>query len=104
MFLGEDFLAGPYHPAFGDLVRGELFLTKLKQELAGKNFFREADLELRVAGRDMGFLTGNRRENLIKLKTDLGVSQLRVSADLALPSGKWHLRSAGLSAGCTPAT
>ena len=62
MSLGKDILAGPYHPAFGDLVRGELFLMKIKQDLAGRKFFREADLELRVAGRDIGFLTGNKRE------------------------------------------
>ena len=97
MSLGKEFLAGPYHPAFGDLVRGELFLMKIKQDFFGRKFFREAGLELRVAGRDIGFLTGNKRENLIKLKTDLGISQLQVAADPALPSGIWQLRSAGLS-------
>ncbi len=97
MIPGKDIVAGPYHPAFGDLVRGELFLTKIKQDLAGLKFLRESDLELRVADRDMGFLTGNTRENLKKLKTDLGISRLRVAADPALPSGKWQLRSAGLS-------
>jgi histone acetyltransferase (RNA polymerase elongator complex component) len=97
MSLGKDILAGPYHPAFGDLVRGELFLMKIKQNLGGRNYFREADLELRVAGRDIGFLTGNNRENVRKLKTDLGISQLQVKTDPALPSGKWQLRSAGLS-------
>jgi histone acetyltransferase (RNA polymerase elongator complex component) len=97
MFLGKDILTGPYHPAFGDLVRGESFLMKIKQDLAERKFFREAGLELRVAGRDIGFLTGNNRENLKKLKTDLGISQLRVYTDPALPSGKWQFRSAGLS-------
>ena len=73
MSPGKDILAGPYHPAFGDLVRGELFLEKIKQDLARRKIFREADLELRLAGRDIGFLTGNNRENLKKLKTDLGI-------------------------------
>lgn len=97
MSLGKDVLAGPYHPAFGDLVRGELFLMKVKQDLLGQRFVREADSELRVAVRDMGFLTGNRQENLRRLKNDLGISRLRVAADPALPSGQWQLRSAGLS-------
>jgi histone acetyltransferase (RNA polymerase elongator complex component) len=97
MSLGKEFLAGPYHPAFGDLVRGELFLMKIKQDLAGRNSFREADLELWVAGRDIGFLTGNSRENLRKLKAELGTPQLRVAVDPTLPSGKWQLRSAGLT-------
>ena len=97
MSLGKDILAGPYHPAFGDLVRGELFLMKVKQDLVGQRFAREADLELRVAGRDMGFLTGNKRENLKKLKTDLRIPRLRVATDPTLPSGKWELQSAGLS-------
>ena len=99
MSLGKGFLAGPYHPAFGDLVRGELLLTKLKQDFSGRKFFREAGLELRVAGREMGFLTGNNRGNLKRLKTDLGISQLQVAADPALSSGKWQLRSAGLTEG-----
>ena len=94
MSLGKAFLAGPYHPAFGDLVRGESFLMKIKQDLAGRKSFREADLELRVADRDIGFLTGNNRENLKKLKTDLGISRLQVAADPALPSGKWQIQSA----------
>jgi histone acetyltransferase (RNA polymerase elongator complex component) len=97
MSLGKGFLAGPYHPAFGDLVRGKLLLMKIKQDLAGRKFSRKADLELRVAGRDIGFLTGNNRENLKKLKTDLGIPRLRVAADPALSAGKWQLRSAGLS-------
>ncbi len=97
MIPGKTILAGPYHPAFGDLVRGKLFLKKIKQDLAGRKFFREADLELRVAKRDIGFLTGNNRENLKKLKTDLTISRLQVVPDPALPSGKWKLRPAGLS-------
>jgi len=97
MSLGKEFLAGPYHPAFGDLVRGELFLTKLKQDFSRRKFFREAGLELRVAGREMGFLTGNNRKNFKRLKTDLGISQLQVAADPALPSGKWKLRPARLT-------
>jgi histone acetyltransferase (RNA polymerase elongator complex component) len=97
MSLGKDILAGPYHPAFGDRVRGELFLMRIKKGLAGRKFFREPDLELRVADRDIGFLTGNNRANLKKLKTDLGISKLQVAADPALPAGKWQLLSAGLS-------
>jgi hypothetical protein len=69
----------------------------IKQDLAGRDFSREADFELRVAARDMGFLTGNKREKLNKLKTDLGISHVRVAADPALPSGKWQLLSAGLT-------
>jgi len=74
-----------------------LFLMKIKQDLGGQNSFRDADLELWVAGRDIGFLTGNSRENLRKLKAELGTPQLRVAIDPTLPSGKWQLRSAGLT-------
>jgi histone acetyltransferase (RNA polymerase elongator complex component) len=94
MSQGKDILAGAYHPAFGDLVRGELFLMKIKQDLAGRNSFRETDLALWVAGRDIGFLTGNKGKNLKKLKTDLGISQLQVNADPVLPRGAWQLRPA----------
>lgn len=93
MSPGKDILAGPYHPAFGDLVRGELFLMKIKQDLVRRKFFREADLELRVSGRDIGFLTGNSRGNFKKLKIDLGIPQLQLESDPAWPSGKWALRS-----------
>ncbi len=97
MSPGKDFLAGPYHPAFGDLVRGELFLMKIKEDLNRRNIFRETDLELRVSGRDVGYLTGNKGENLRKLKTDLGISQLQVGTDSTLPRGSWELRSARLA-------
>jgi histone acetyltransferase (RNA polymerase elongator complex component) len=102
MALGQDILAGPYHPAFGDLVRGELFLMKIRQDLVGRRFLPESDPELRVAGRDLGFLTGNKRENLKKLKKELGISRLRVAADHELPAGKWQLRSDGLTEAGTP--
>jgi histone acetyltransferase (RNA polymerase elongator complex component) len=95
MVLGRDILTGPYHPAFGDLVRGDLFLQRITRDLADRKFFPQADLELRVASRDIGFLKGNNRENLIKLKTELGILNLRVDIDPALPSGKWALRPAG---------
>jgi histone acetyltransferase (RNA polymerase elongator complex component) len=102
MVLGRDILAGPYHPAFGDLVRGDLFLKQLTRDLAERKFFPQADLELGVASRDIGFLKRNNRENVIKLKTDLGISQLRVVIDPALSSGKWTLRPAGLTEAGTP--
>jgi histone acetyltransferase (RNA polymerase elongator complex component) len=97
MVPGRDIVAGPYHPAFGDLVRGELFLRRITQDLGGRIFSRQADLELRVAGPDLGFLKGNNQKNLIKLRTNLGISQLRVDVDAALPRGKWILRPAGHS-------
>ena len=81
MSPGKGFLAGPYHPAFGDLVRGESFLMRIKQDLAGREFCREAELELRVAGRDLAFLKGNGRRNFEKLKADLEISQLQLRSD-----------------------
>lgn len=67
--LAASVVAGPYHPAFGELVQSRLWLQKLRARLAR---LREGEkLEVHVSHRDMSAIIGQKKNNLQRLE-DLG--------------------------------
>jgi histone acetyltransferase (RNA polymerase elongator complex component) len=82
-------LAGPFHPAFGSLVRGYGFLKKLRQGLAlqGKNLSSKV---LYVSPGDAGYLFGHQRQNLNLLMQNTGLSGLTIRPDSNLSPGNWR--------------
>ncbi len=69
--LEQSLLAGPYHPAFGELVHSRLMLQQTRQLLAGVG--KNAKAILSVAERDLSVFQGIRRANIERL-TSLGLS------------------------------
>lgn len=69
--LEQSLLAGPYHPAFGELVHSRLMLQQTRQLLAGIG--KNATAILSVAERDLSVFQGMRRANIERL-TSLGLS------------------------------
>lgn len=65
--LEEDLLAGPWHPAFGQLVRSRLWLRAL---VAGSSL--TGSMEARVHPADRADALGHRRENLLRLRHRFG--------------------------------
>lgn len=63
-------VAGPYHPAFGELVYAHLFLDKMRALLAG---YTGGEAALRVNPKDRSKAAGHRRHNLETIKNELGV-------------------------------
>jgi len=90
---GRDFashiLAGPFHPAFGDLVRGRLFREKIAAAIGRLKIRKGADLEIRAGDREAGYLTANRGENLKHLEAELGLHKVRVERVPELKPGEW---------------
>lgn len=63
--LEANLIAGPYHPAFGELVKARLLFKKVRLLLrAHKNH----PCRLIIALQDQSLLTGNKQENLLRLK------------------------------------
>ena len=87
MKLGQDLLAGPFHPAFGDLVRREIFLKNLKHFLKN-NIPLSSVIELTVSDRDESFLTGENRKGWRQLMMELGIT-IRLKKDGGLFPGSW---------------
>lgn len=57
----SDVLAGPYHPAFGELVKSEIYFRNLKDVV-------ENDCEVLVNPRDISAFVGNKQSNIKRMK------------------------------------
>ncbi len=58
-------LAGPYHPAFRELVQSKMFLEKL---LSGLSFHGPGSYRVRVHSKSLSVALGERKSNLERLK------------------------------------
>jgi hypothetical protein len=85
-------LAGPFHPAFGDLVRGRLFREKIMAAIGSPGIPADAGLEIRAGDREAGYLTGNGGVNLAVLKSELGCSSLTLTRVPDLQPGEWEFK------------
>ncbi len=80
-------LAGPYHPAFGHLVRSGLYLQKVLAALP-----ESAEILSRICIRihpaDRPLLAGDRKENIKQLHRMFGAERLCIEEDLSLSRGE----------------
>lgn len=90
MRLGKGLIAGPFHPAFGSLVRGELYLKKIIRDLIPRKPFPSL-LDLHVAPQDRDYLLGNKRTNLALLSRQIGVADIEIKIDPRLSPGTWRI-------------
>ncbi len=89
-------VAGPYHPAFRQLVESSLMLERMRTLLGPA--CRGADLLLLVNPRDLSSAIGQKRGNVRQLRRELGVASIRFRTDASVPKGQVRL------AACAPAT
>ncbi len=86
--IGEDVLAGPYHPAFGELVESALVYDSVSQELkknAGKT------LQIAVHPRFVSAFVGLKRENINRWKLDFALKEIRIIQDEQVKYGEWRI-------------
>ena len=90
---GSTVVAGPYHPAFGQLVQSACFLDAVRTALRRRPILGDT-LELRVHPRYTSHARGQRNSNCAALKKEFGFSAVRVAPDpglddevIALPEG-----------------
>ena len=79
-------LAGPYHPAFGELVLGRMFLCRarpLLEPLRGSG-----RVTLAVAPRNVSRMTGQHRANLLALQDEFSIKTLKI---VPQPLGEWEI-------------
>jgi len=88
--LARAAVAGPHHPAFGQLVRSKAWLERLRREAAPLGPGR---VRVEAAPRDIADVVGQRRGNLRRLKAELNV-ELLVAAGMGLAAGEIRLRRA----------
>lgn len=86
--LEKSVVAGPYHPAFGEMVQSRLWLKKIRAQLgllsAGQN------LLIRVSHRDISAVTGMKKQNTRRLE-ELGFSgRFTILPDKNMARGNIH--------------
>ncbi len=77
-------LAGPFHPAFGELVLSELWLDMLTQHLIEKDLAGNTVL-LQVHPKHLSALKGHKSYNIKRLLETLDLAGIEVLSDPALP-------------------
>ncbi len=79
--VGQSLVAGPYHPAFGDLCAGYKYLQKAKTAIDKATAFTGV---LRVAVGETSKMVGQKRCNMLALEELYGIT-CRVKEDAAVP-------------------
>jgi histone acetyltransferase (RNA polymerase elongator complex component) len=70
-------LAGPYHPAFRQLVESSLLLDKMRMELHRRKEKQDSAI-FAVAPEDLSAAVGQRRSNIEKLKNEFTLRSVRI--------------------------
>ena len=79
-------LAGPWHPAFGFLVRSGMHHIKIEPDLPGPGKFSR--IRLRVPQREIPLLRGYKNQGLDLIENKIKAKIARVMADETVPSGR----------------
>ncbi len=83
--MGGCLVAGPYHPAFGQLVESSLFydMASYLMEKNGKSRIPRA----RVSPFDLSNIHGQKNQNLYQLKNRFGLRHIQIEVDEEQPRG-----------------
>lgn len=82
--VGGQILAGPYHPSFGHLVYSERFLDMARELLERHGPGKSASVVLTVHPKNISVARGLKNSNIQALKSEFGLSVIRVKEDDAL--------------------
>ena len=86
--LEKRVIAGPYHPAFGELVLSRSWYLKIRPLLIAAG--PDKILKLTVAGQDYSALAGVKRQNLKRLQNLVNGAQIRIQTDPTLERGHYR--------------
>jgi len=86
---GSDVIAGPYHPAFGQLVEASMWYDSIVDEIKKVNA-KVMEVEVLVRGEDINNVIGHKKENIEKLKEVYDVD-VKVIQDETVKKGKLKL-------------
>jgi len=77
-------MAGPYHPAFRQLVESSILVDKMRSTLRNRRG-KTAKVTFQVNPKDLSAAIGQRRSTIELLKKEFGLREVRVVADNAVP-------------------
>ena len=81
---GSDVVAGPYHPAFGQLVEDSIWYDCIVNKIK-KISAKVKEVEIKVNKQDVGNVIGHKKSNIIKLKETYDVDAQVTGVDYLKP-------------------
>lgn len=87
IMLGQDVVAGPFHPAFRQLVEAAIFKEKLDKLLSIYNN-RIQSLIFEVNSKDVCKLVGNKKSNISYLKNKYGFMNYKIIKNNSIDTSK----------------
>jgi len=91
--LERDYLAGPYHPSFRQLVDSSIFFDMATSLL--QNSQKNAQALFRCHHKEISNLRGQKNENILKLKKHFKLREILIDGKQALPRGVLTLQTQG---------
>ena len=76
----KDYIAGPYHPAFGQLVYQEIYYRQMAREIENRPIKGDKIL-IRVGQRELSNYIGHKKANVERLKSRFGFKEVRFLID-----------------------
>jgi histone acetyltransferase (RNA polymerase elongator complex component) len=90
--LTHHVIAGPYHPAFRQLVEAALMYDRVTERCAARGV-AGGRLTITVAPQDISNLRGQKNANLSRLRQTFNLTDIRVTCDATLPRGECEVSS-----------
>jgi hypothetical protein len=87
---GKDVVAGPFHPAFRELMEGSLLCDAIRDAMEG---IRAEELAISINSKDISKLYANRKEYFNELKMQLKIKNIRVTTTDILNRGEMILET-----------
>ncbi len=85
--LEKSLVAGPYHPAFGELAISREWFAKVKKIMAAHP---QSNIIITISDRDLSSFNGLKRENIVKLMNLKLTDRLQVRVDKNIERGEMH--------------
>lgn len=79
--LEDSIIAGPYHPAFGELVESRILLKKMIEKLDKFDITSNTRMIIRTQPDLVSKLVGQKKSNIEQLKKKYGIKSINVLAD-----------------------
>ncbi len=78
-------MAGPWHPAFGFLVRSGIYQRSIESDLPGPG--EAENIKILVSAREVPLIRGYKNQGLKVIKAKTGVKIIKIKGDDSMPEG-----------------
>ena len=71
-------IAGPYHPAIGELVFSQFYYDKIVTEIKNKNIKSDSDIVIYCSAHETSKIVGHNKANRLRLKSEYGINIVKI--------------------------